>query len=252
MKILLSPAKSLNENVSISNCSFSQPTLLNQSEKLIGSLKKMKPSQIKELMGVSNQIAELNFNRFQSWSVPFNEKNASPCGWMFSGAAYKGLDFANLTNSVQEYSQDVLRILSGLYGVLRPFDFIHPYRLEMGTKLEIDRSSNLYKFWGDQITNTLNAEIEAEEWVVNLASNEYFKAINTKILKGKLVSCSFKENKSGQYKIVMAHAKKARGLMTRFILEHKISKKNDLLAFDYEGYKYIPSISSESELVFVR
>ena len=252
MKILLSPAKSLNEKVAILNGSYSQPCLLNFSEELMDDLKKMQPLEIKKLMGVSDQIAELNYNRFQSWETPFSLDNSIPCGWAFSGAAYKGLDYGSLSNTIQEYSQGVLRILSGLYGVLKPLDLIQPYRLEMGTKFGVNNAPNLYKFWGDQITNELNAEIKDNEWIINLSSNEYFKAINTNKLNGRLVTCSFKENKAGQYKIVMAYAKKARGLMSRFILENKISEKEDLLAFNSEGYRYYPKLSNENELVFVR
>ena len=252
MKILLSPAKSLNEKVAILNGSYSQPCLIDFSEELMDDLKKMQPLEIKKLMGVSDQIAELNYNRFQSWETPFSLDNSIPCGWAFSGAAYKGLDYGSLSNTIQEYSQGVLRILSGLYGVLKPLDLIQPYRLEMGTKFGVNNAPNLYKFWGDQITNELNAEIKDNEWIINLSSNEYFKAINTNKLNGRLVTCSFKENKAGQYKIVMAYAKKARGLMSRFILENKISEKEDLLAFNSEGYGYYPKLSSENELVFVR
>ena len=252
MKILLSPAKSLNEKVAILNGSFSQPCLLDFSEELMDDLKKMQPLEIKKLMGVSDQIAELNYNRFQSWETPFSLDNSIPCGWAFSGAAYKGLDYGSLSNTIQEYSQGVLRILSGLYGVLKPLDLIQPYRLEMGTKFGVNNAPNLYKFWGDQITNELNAEIKDNEWIINLSSNEYFKAINTNKLNGRLVTCSFKENKAGQYKIVIAYAKKARGLMSRFILENKISEKEDLLAFNSEGYSYYPKLSNENELVFVR
>ena len=147
MKILLSPAKSLNDNVSISNHHFTIPNLMDCSTELMSYLKEMQPDDIKKLMGISDQIAELNYDRFQSWNTPFNIDNSSPCGWVFAGAAYKGLEYSSLNNDVQQYSQGVLRILSGLYGVLRPFDLIQPYRLEMGTKLSLKGHKNLYSFW---------------------------------------------------------------------------------------------------------
>jgi len=253
MKILLSPAKSLNEKVNLENMLFTEPTLLSSAKKLMNELKKLNPSQLQELMKLSPALAELNFNRFQAWNTPFNVSNSQPCGWTFSGAAYKGLDFESMNEKAKNYAQTTLRILSGLYGFLKPFDLIQPYRLEMGTRLKVDETSpNLYKFWGDTITENLNEEIKENEWVVNLASNEYFKSININKLKGKLVDCVFKENKNGEYKIIMSYAKTARGLMSRFILENFIEEKEDLLAFNSSGYMYSPKMSSESELVFIR
>ena len=253
MKILLSPAKSMNEQLSISGHHFSNPELLDYSKKLIDKLKKLNPDEIQQLMNVSPAIAELNYSRFQNWKMPFNNENSLPCAWVFSGAAYKGLDFDSLSESTVSYSQKTLRILSGLYGVLRPLDLIQPYRLEMGTKLNMNSDTpTLYKFWGDKITDLLNLEINENEWVVNLASNEYFKSINTKKLNGKLVNCVFKENKNGAYKIVMSYAKTARGLMTRYVLENSITEKEDLLGFNSNGYKFYSELSSENEFVFVR
>ena len=253
MKILLSPAKSLNEKINFLRKDLSQPSLLNYSKELITELKKMNPNDLQQLMKISPTLAELNYNRFQSWSLPFNNVNSLPCAWTFSGAAYKGLDFESLSEKSIIYSQKTLRILSGLYGVLKPLDLIQPYRLEMGTKLNINSENpTLYKFWGDKITDLLNLEINENEWVVNLASIEYFKSINTKKLKGRLINCVFKEYKNGEYKIVMSFAKTARGLMTRYILENSITEKEDLLAFNSAGYGFVSEISSEKNFVFVR
>lgn len=253
MKILLSPAKSLNEKINFLRKDLSQPSLLNYSKELITELKKMNPNDLQQLMKISPTLAELNYNRFQSWSLPFNNVNSLPCAWTFSGAAYKGLDFESLSEKSIIYSQKTLRILSGLYGVLKPLDLIQPYRLEMGTKLNINSENpTLYKFWGDKITDLLNLEINENEWVVNLASIEYFKSINTKKLKGRLINCVFKEYKNGEYKIVMSFAKTARGLMTRYILENSITEKEDLLAFNSAGYGFVSEISSEKIFVFVR
>ncbi len=253
MKILLSPAKSMNEYCSNSCKDYTYPIFLDDSKSLIDNLKQMNPSQLQHLMKLSPTLAELNYNRFQSWSVPFTNDNSFPCGWAFSGAAYKGLDFQSIPNKAKDYAQKSLRILSGLYGVLKPFDLIQPYRLEMGTRLNTSpNTSNLYKFWGDKLTKAINAEINEDETVVNLASNEYFKAIKVEKLKGNLINCVFKENKKGEYKIIMSYAKTARGLMSRFIIENFIDNKDDLIAFNTAGYVYSPAMSSENNLVFIR
>jgi len=253
MKILLSPAKSMNEDCFNLCKDFTHPVFLEDSKSLIDKLKKMNSVQLQHLMKLSPTLAELNYNRFQSWSLPFTNDNSFPCAWAFSGAAYKGLDFQSIPDQAKDYAQKSLRILSGLYGVLKPFDLIQPYRLEMGTRLSVStKTPNLYKFWGDKLTKALNTEINDHDTVVNLASNEYFKAINVKKLKGNLINCVFKENKNGEYKIIMSYAKTARGLMSRFIIENSIENKDDLLAFNSDGYLYSPAMSSDNNLVFIR
>jgi hypothetical protein len=253
MKILLSPAKSLNEDCPISRTDYTLPALINKTEVLAANLKRQNVDDIKLLMKLSLSLAELNYQRFQSWNTPFNTKNASPCGWVFNGDAYKGLDYASLNDDDIAFSQKSLRILSGFYGILRPLDLIQAYRLEMGTRLQISNDvKNLYSFWGDQITDLINNEIVGNEVIVNLASNEYFKAINTKKLKGKLVQCSFKEDRGGELKMIMSFAKKARGLMSRYIIQNKIEDQEDLMGFNEEGYSYRPKLSTTSEYVYVR
>ena len=253
MKILLSPAKSLNEDCSVSRTDYTHPILLNKTKVLAANLKTQNVTDIKLLMKLSLSLAELNYERFQRWNTPFNTKNASPCGWMFNGDAYKGLDYASFNEDDIVFSQESLRILSGFYGILRPLDLIQSYRLEMGTRLQIsDNVKNLYSFWSDQITDVLNKEITNDEVVVNLASNEYFKAINTKKLKGKLFQCSFKEERRGDLKMIMSFAKRARGLMSRYIIQNKIVDQEDLMGFNEEGYAYHPKYSTKSEYVFVR
>ena len=253
MKILLSPAKSLNENCNHIRTDYTQPILIDKTKILASNLKAKSVDDLKTLMKLSLPLAQLNFDRFQNWKTPFSIKNSFPCGWVFNGDAYKGLDYNTLDNEDIAFSQNSLRILSGFYGVLKPLDLIQPYRLEMGTRLQVnDNVKNLYSFWGDQITDTINDEIHNNELIVNLASNEYFKAINTKKLTGDLVSCSFKENRGGELKMIMSYAKKARGLMTRYLIQNKIENKEDLIGFNAEGYIFDSSLSNESEYIFVR
>ena len=210
--------------------------------------------EIKKLMGVSDQIAELNYNRFQSWKTPFTLENAIPCGWAFSGAAYKGLDYGSLSNTIQEYSQGVLRILSGLYGVLKPLDLIQPYRLEMGTKMKNERGKDLYEFWGSTITSSVNelAKDNNSKAIVNLASVEYFSVLKKDKLNLPIINPVFKDYKNGKYKIISFFAKKARGSMTRFIVQNKIKTPRDLKDFDLDGYNYSESDSEENTPVFLR
>ena len=253
MKILLSPAKSLNEECPIDRADFTQPKLINQTKILAANLKAKSVKDLQLLMKLSLSLAELNYERFQNWNMPFNVKNAIPCGWMFNGDAYRGLVYNSLNEEEIAFSQKTLRILSGFYGILRPLDLIQAYRLEMGTRLQISEDvKNLYTFWGDIITDELNKEIANNEVIVNLASNEYFKAINVKRLKGKLVTCSFKEDRGGELKMIMSYAKKARGLMSRYIIQNNIESHEGLLGFEEEGYAYDSRLSSEKELIFVR
>ena len=253
MKILLSPAKSLNEDCENKRKDYTQPFLINRTKILASNLKAKSVDDLKKLMKLSLPLAQLNFDRYQSWNLPFNSVNSYPCGWMFNGDAYKGLDYQSLNEEDIAFSQKSLRILSGLYGILKPLDLIQPYRLEMGTRLQIsDNIKNLYSFWGDQITDSINEEITKNEVIVNLASNEYFKVIDTNKLNGDLLSCSFKEDRGGEYKMIMSYAKKARGLMSRFIIQNKIENKEDLIGFNDEGYVYDAALSTNQEYIFVR
>ncbi|MFT5821883.1 MAG: cytoplasmic iron level regulating protein YaaA (DUF328/UPF0246 family) [Crocinitomix sp.] len=257
MKIILSPAKSLNEvatygNIPLTSIPFEEDTL-----RLAKKLKKLSARQIAKLMSVSKDIAALNYDRFQQFSDDFNTENSLPAGYIFSGAAYQGLRFAELSTAEQEEGQKRLRILSGLYGLLKPFDLIQPYRLEMGTSFKVTpKVTNLYKFWGDKIQKKLAAELKEEgsNLLVNVASSEYFKAAKLNDLKGvEIITPVFKDiNKDGEFKVNMTFAKMSRGRMTRFIIQNKIEKAEHLKAFDAEGYEFSPNDSSEAEFVYLR
>jgi len=205
-------------------------------------------------MKVSSAIAELNFERFLRWQLPFDTDNSKQAIFAFMGQAYIGLKADTFTKSDLEYSQKHLRILSGLYGILKPLDLIQAYRLEMGTKLQNERGSNLYKFWGDIVTLELNKAIQesGNKMLINLASNEYFKVINKKILDADIVTPVFKDEKNGVYKVITVYAKTARGMMSRFIIKNKINNTKDLLAFNYNGYAYSHEMSDKNILTFIR
>lgn len=253
MKIVISPAKSLDfENADhISDAAL--PTLLPQSEKLIKKLKKLSPKKIGSLMGISPKLADINHERFQEWEVPFND-SAKPALSVFTGDVFRGINAKAFSDEERATAQSRLRILSGLYGILKPNDLILPYRLEMGTRFAVTpKVKNLYQFWGDQITNQINQELAEDDGVlVNLASNEYFKSINPKKLKGRIVTCTFKDEKNGEYKSIMTYAKIARGLMTRFIIQNNLTEVEQLKTFDLEGYFYNDPMSTEDNLVFTR
>jgi len=252
MLILLSPAKKLNEeNQSIENCS--SPVLLEESEKLINSLRKYTPKKLSKLMGISDALSDLNVERYLKWDKD-HTKNVSPTALMFNGEAYAGLDAVSFTNKEKEYAQNHLRILSGLYGILKPFDLIHAHRLEMGTKLKIGKSNNLYEFWGDRIVNEVNTVVanQKEKVLINVASNEYFKSINKKKLDATIITPVFKDFSNGKYKTVMVYAKKARGMMAAYIIKNKIEKVDDLIGFDTAGYCYNADASTDKEIVFYR
>lgn len=253
MKIVLSPAKSLDfKNVPEIN-NVTQPLFLDESEALVKKLKKYSPKKIGELMSISPKLSDLNYGRFQDWSLPFTEENAKAALYVFTGDAYRGMSSRDFSDEDVVNAQGYLRILSGLYGILKPHDIIQPYRLEMGTKLDYSaKINNLYQYWGDKVTNALNAEMEKDEVLVNLASNEYFKVINPKKLNHKIITCSFKDEKNGEYKMISVYAKFARGLMTRFIIQNKITETEHLKAFDLERYSYNEAMSTEDNFVFIR
>ena len=253
MLVVLSPAKKLNENHPVVE-NATVPQFVDDAEKLINSLKKYTPKKLSNLMKLSDALSELNVERYQNWQKNHTEKNAKTAGLIFDGEVYSGLDAKSFSKKEMEYAQNNLRILSGLYGLLRPLDLVHPYRLEMGTKLKVGRKNNLYEFWGDKIVDEINELLskQKEQTLVNLASNEYFKAVNKKKLNANIVTPVFKDFNNGKYKAVMVYAKKARGMMANYIITNKIEKTEDLKGFDTDGYCFSAEASTENELVFLR
>lgn len=254
MIAIISPAKKLDFESKPVITQTSSPDLLTESEKLIAKLRTLNAKKIAKLMDLSPALSELNYERYQNWSNSVDLKTGKQAILAFKGDVYLGLDVEQYSERNFKFAQQHLRILSGLYGVLRPLDVIQPYRLEMGTKLQVGKSKNLYDFWGKTITNKLNDLLEKEgsSMIVNLASGEYFKSVKSKDLKAEVIECQFKENKNGIYKPVMIFAKKARGLMSSFIIKNELVNSEDLKAFDEEGYVFNPKLSEEKNLVFTR
>jgi len=254
MKILISPAKSINESCQFPAFNYSQPTFSKEAKALVGKLKKMKAKDIMELMHVSKDIAELNVNRNKSWHLSDQPTDdVKPAAFLFTGEVYKGLDAGSLSETELEKAQKDLRILSGMYGLLKPMDLIHPYRLEMGTRWQIKENvSSLYQFWGDKLTKSLLKETEKGEGIINLASAEYNRAILWKKIKNPVVTPIFKEFKNGEYKVVMIFAKHARGAMARYIIQNELTNLEDLKNYQVDGYSFDEKQSSASEWVFVR
>ena len=254
MFFVLSPAKNLNEKAPAPVKEFTQPDLLAEAEILMRQLRELAPQQIAELMHVSDKIALLNSERNAEWHTPFTPDNAKQAVFMFNGDVYEGIAADTLEPEQIQYLQQHVRLLSGLYGVLRPLDLMQPYRLEMGTAFANTRGKNLYEFWGDIITDLLNDTLAqaGSDILVNLASQEYFKSVNTKKLKARLITPVFKDEKNGKYKIISFYAKRARGLMVRYAAEHNITDPEMLKNFDYEGYSFNAAASNESEWVFMR
>ena len=253
MKIVISPAKSLDFKSEIPTNDFTIPVFLDQAELLNAKMATKSKNVIKKLMSISDKLAELNQQRYQDFTVPFTSDNARQAVYSFSGDVYVGLDVYSLSEDKISMMQDRLRILSGLYGVLKPLDLFQPYRLEMGTQLKINRKKNLYEFWGKSITDNLNDELEEDELLINLASQEYFKAIQPKNLKAKVISPVFKDFKNGKLKIISFFAKKARGSMVRYILDHNVNNLDELKGFDIDGYGFSEEYTiNENEPVFIR
>ena len=255
MIMLISPAKTLDyETPPTGNFSFSIPDYLDKSYELVGVVKKKSFRDLMELMQVSQKIAELNVERFNQWKLPFPTENAKQAVLAFKGDVYAGLDAPALSENRLAYAQSHLRILSGLYGLLRPLDLMQPYRLEMGLKLATNKGENLYQFWGEKITDALNVLLakQDEPVLINLASNEYFKSVQKKNLDGRLITPEFKELKNGKYKMISFFAKKARGLMVRFAIDHNIQKAEILQNFDYDGYHFNLELSQADKWVFSR
>ena len=254
MLVVVSPAKNLDFDSPLVTEKFSQPELLDHSQVLVERCKQLSPVDIASLMGISDKLAGLNAARFGQWQMPFNTSNARPAVLAFNGDVYTGFDAKTLTEKDFDYAQKHMRILSGLYGLLKPLDLMQAYRLEMGTKLVNERGTNLYQFWGDVITEAVNKSLvdQGDNILVNLASNEYFKSINKKRLQGEIVTPAFKDWKNGQYKMISFFAKKARGLMARYIIENQISDLDALKSFDVAGYVYNEQLSQGNDPVFTR
>ena len=261
MYFLLSPAKSLNEKdavpVNLGNY-YSQPGLIEHSQVLMKNLKAKEPIDLQELMSISDDLAQLNAKRNQDWAwsenEPFTDNNAKPAGYLFDGDVYSGLDMYHMDKETAIYVNEHLGILSGLYGVLKPLDLIQPYRLEMGTKLKNERGDNLYEFWGEAVTDTINARMadSDDKVLVNLASNEYFKVIKKKALNAEIITPRFEDEKNGQYKVISFYAKKARGLMVKYAADNKLTNAEQLKQFDLAGYYYVDELSDDKTWTFRR
>jgi len=252
MKIVISPAKSLNFDKKIPIKEFSEGIFLKESKKINAVLKKKKPKHLMDLMEISQNLADLNYQRNQDWELPFTLENSKPAVFVFDGEVYNGLNINSLEADKIFILQNKLRILSGLYGLLKPLDLMQAYRLEMGTKLPIGTSKNLYEFWKTKITNQLNKELNKDEIFINLASNEYFSAVDVKKLKVAVITPEFKDYKDGKLKTIGFFAKKARGLMVRFIIDTNAETIDDLKQFNYEGYAFDSNLSKGNNLIFTR
>ena len=253
MVTLISPSKTLNFDDNNSCNLNTDCRLINHTSELHKILVNFSINDLKDLMNVSDKIAELNYNRFKRWEEPSKSDSSKQAIYAFKGDVYSGLDAESILENKFDFLQENLRIISGFYGLLRPFDKILPYRLEMGIKLSNSRGKNLYEFWGDNITNLLNNDIEDKNsYVVNLASNEYFKSIKKNKLKNEIITPIFKEFKNGTYKTIAIYAKKARGLMSRFIIDNKIQKPENLKTFNLERYSFDNNLSDDYNYVFIR
>lgn len=256
MLIVVSPAKSLDYESELATKKYSEPTMLDRSQELVGVMASKSPDEISDMMGISRSLAETNFERFQDWHQPFTPQNARPALLAFKGDVYLGMDAAG-TFSERDYThaQKSLRILSGLYGVLRPLDLMQPYRLEMGSKLNTRAGRDLYSFWGCSITEALNEAIEASPGpnaLVNLASNEYFGAVKPDLLTAPVITPTFLDEKNGQFKVIAFFAKRARGAMAGWLIRERVKTLKGLRGFDGLGYRYDPDRSTSTNPVFVR
>ena len=252
MKIVISPAKSLNFEKGLPTAKYSEALFVKEALQVHQVLKQKSPAALSELMAISEKLADLNWQRNQDWNPPFTPENARPAIFAFDGDVYTGLDAYSIPIENLDILQDRVRILSGLYGLLKPLDLMQAYRLEMGTKLPINDSKNLYEFWKPIITRALNKELQEGELFVNLASNEYFSAVDVKALKVLVITPEFKDYKDGKLKIISFFAKKARGLMVRYIIDTNAETIDDLKGFNYEGYQFDANLSNGNQLVFTR
>jgi len=254
MLFLLSPAKSLDYESPLPELPHTLPAFPAQTAELVETLRRQSPQDLARLMGISDPLAALNAARYEAWSPKFTSRNARQAILAFNGDVYEGLDARSLAPSDLAWAQDHLRMLSGLYGVLRPLDWMQPYRLEMGTALPVGGARNLYQYWGPRIAEALNQRFAADKTpvVVNLASQEYFRSVDRGVLKARVIECVFEEWKPGGYKVVSFHAKRARGLMARYAILHRIETPRRLESFDLEGYAFDPAASAPDRLVFRR
>ena len=254
MLFLLSPAKTLDYDTPVGDLPHTRPAFVNEAAELVGVLRRQSPAQVARLMDLSDELAALNVSRYQAWVPRFTAQNSRHAVLAFNGDVYGGLDAKSLAAGALQWAQAHVCILSGLYGVLRPLDRMQPYRLEMGTALKTPRGVNLYQFWGARIAESLNRRLVADltPVVVNLASQEYFKAVDRKVLQARVVECVFEEYRSGQYKVISFMAKRARGLMARYAIQHRVAKPKALQGFDSEGYAFDAAASEPDRLVFRR
>lgn len=254
MLVVVSPAKKLNFDDLAPFDTYSQPEFLDHTEELVEDARKLTRADLSRLMKISDSLADLNYQRFQAFSQPFDLGNAKQAALAFNGDTYIGLDATSLTEEDFAFAQDHLRILSGLYGLLRPLDLMQPYRLEMGTRLQNKRGADLYAFWGDIITEAVNDTLAGHknQTLINCASNEYFKSVRPKKLKGQVITPVFKEIKAGQAKVLGMFAKRARGAMARFVIENRLETPDGIKDFTTDGYQYRPDLSTDSDWVFTR
>lgn len=254
MLMVISPAKTLDFDSPASTKVFTTPDFLGDSQQLIERLRQLAPADVAQLMGISDKLANLNVERFHNWHTPFDRDNAKQAVLAFKGDVYTGLDTDSFTSVNFKFAQKHLRILSGLYGLLRPLDLIQPYRLEMATKLDNNVGKNLYEFWGDKLTHALNQQLKKlrSDVLLNLASNEYFKSIQASRLNADIITPVFKDMKNGKYKIISFHAKKARGSMAAFVIKHQLTQVEDIKQFDADDYCYNDAMSTAREWVFTR
>ncbi|MFO8142880.1 MAG: peroxide stress protein YaaA [Marinobacter sp.] len=253
MLMIISPAKTLDYDSPLATDTYTQPDFLDDACELIDQLKDLEPHQVSNLMSISDKLGQLNAERFRAWSTPFTPDNARQAILAFKGDVYTGLDAESFSDDDFGFAQKHLRMLSGLYGLLKPLDLMQPYRLEMGTRLANPRGKDLYAFWGSKLTEALNQLLaEDDQVLVNLASNEYFKSVKKKDLEGRLITPQFKDWKNGQYKMISFYAKKARGLMCRYAIQNRITQADDLKGFDLEGYYFSEDQSDKNNWVFLR
>ncbi|MEX1196491.1 MAG: peroxide stress protein YaaA [Pseudohongiellaceae bacterium] len=254
MLIVVSPAKSLDFESPVKTGKYTLPRFTDQSRELVETLREHSPEDLSELMNISARLGELNARRYMNWQLPFTPDNAKQAAFAFTGDVYAGLDVESLSAKDLEYAQRHLRILSGLYGVLRPLDLMQPYRLEMGTRLSVGGAKDLYGFWGEQITQVLNEDLKGDRprLLVNLTSNEYFRSVKEKVLEADVISPVFKDHKNGEYKIISFYAKKARGMMAAWLIRHRITNLEGLTGFDAGGYRYSAADSTANRPVFLR
>ncbi len=252
MILVISPSKTLGSLKLMGSINATIPNFTQKSEKIVKVLRKYSERELADIMDINPSLARLNFERYIKWQLPFTFENSQVAIAIFKGDVYEGIEAQTLTPADLEFAQNHLRILSGLYGVLRPLDLMQPYRLEMGMKISIGKATNLYEFWGNDITNDLNASLSSSKLLINLASKEYFLSLNKETLKGEIVTPEFRQYNNGNPKVVPILAKRARGLMTRYIIKNRITEIESLKHFDYEGYMLNPELSTEKTLAFVR